>query len=175
MLGAGTSWPLAGVVFLFAPVGCQDATAVVVAVSTDLPCASGATLSTAIVAGSPTNYRTKAPAAKTTRCDPDGKIGTLVVVPSGASDEDLAVEVLTTTASKDPEACRTNPDGCVIARRALRFVPHDTLTLPIVLHASCIGASSACEDGLLDAGVPESGVTDASTPDAGKGHGHNGP
>ncbi len=179
MHNAGKTGPLATLLFLLASAGCQDATAVIVAVSTDIPCTPGATLSTAIAAGSPTNYLTKAPAVKTTRCDSDGKIGTLVVVPSGSSDEDLAIEVLTTTVAKDPETCRTSPAGCVIARRALRFVPHDTLTLPVVIHASCLGASSVCEDGMFDsfdAGAPESGVADAaaSKPEAGGGHGHGG-
>lgn len=162
---------------LLAPIGCQDATAVMVDVSTDIPCTRGATLSTAITAGTPADYRTKTPAAKTTRCDADGKIGTLVLVPSGTTDEELAVEVATTTLAKDPIACRTDPAGCIIARRALRFVPHQTTTLPIVLHATCLGAPSACEDVSFDAGVPDSGVPDGATmskPDSGKGHGGGG-
>lgn len=158
--------------------GCQGATGVMLEVTTDIPCEGAKTVRTAIRGGLPADYRSTAPLALTTHCDSAGKIGTLVLVPSGDESAALAVEVTTALASKDPSTCRTDPRGCVFVRRALHYVPHQVLYLPVVVEAACVGVvcgeGQTCEGGrcasasnVVDGGA----VADAGgmTPDAGAG------
>lgn len=78
----------------------------------------------------------------------DGVLGTLVAVPGGAKDEAVSVRVVLAV-GRDPALCTiASPEGCIVARRTLRYVPHENLSLPIVLYAACIGvpctADSTC-------------------------------
>jgi alpha-tubulin suppressor-like RCC1 family protein len=75
--------------------------------------------------------------AATSACK-DGRIGDIVLVPSGQGPE-IAVRVVADI--DDPSPC-TKADGykgCIVARRIIKFVPHTPLTLPIALDASCVG------------------------------------
>jgi len=121
---------------------CDAATAIVVDVSTDLPCSGASPMTTTIAVGDSTSSLDERPAvAATTRCDPaTGHIGTLVVVPSGANDEPVAIRVVTAI-DRSPDACLTSPSGCIVARRALRFVPHETIQLPILMGGQCDGVA----------------------------------
>ncbi len=67
-------------------------------------------------------------------------IGSLTLVPKDDRSAPLAVRVVMTTNGRDPREC-TDKDatGCVISRRALAFVPHTSLSLPIRLSERCIG------------------------------------
>lgn len=70
---------------------------------------------------------------------PDGAVGTLVSVPRGDRDAALAVKVVMGIA-RDPRDClAANYAGCIVARRRLRYVPHERLTLPVPLYARCEG------------------------------------
>lgn len=122
-------------------VGCQGATGVMLEVSTDIPCESAKTVTTAIYAGSSVDHQSRSPAAVTTHCDPQGRIGSLVLVPSEDRSGALAIEVTTALAGKDPLTCAADASGCVVARRVLHYVPHEMLVLPVVMETACVGVS----------------------------------
>lgn len=188
---------------LWAPCACQGATAIVVDVTTDLPCGTprAAHVTTTISVGPLSGLDGRPPSATTTRCDPKtGRIGSLVVVPSGADDAEVAVRVLTAV-DRTPAECdlagASDPRGCIVARRALRFLPHDTLEVPIAITEACDGvvcasdetcsdggcapatmdsspscaSSGTCDDGGSDAGASGPGPVPAPTADAGGGGG----
>src|SRR5690349_1356867 len=117
---------------------CQSPTEIEVVVSTDLPCDE--LLGTGIAVGAPGVVDHSAFVATAQGCDGGGGlVGTLVITPSGLGDT-VGIEVVGNTVSPNPDACdRDSGAGCIIAKRALAFVPHTPLRLPIVLRQSCIG------------------------------------
>ena len=69
----------------------------------------------------------------------DGRVGTLVVIPGGANDAELAVK-LVMAIGRDPRECSSvDSRACITARRRLRYVPSTPLRLPIVLYSRCVG------------------------------------
>jgi len=74
----------------------------------------------------------------TSRCDEQGTIGSLVVVPSGAKDEQLGIRVVAGV-TRNPEQCaEQNYEGCIVARRSVRFTPHESLELTVELARDCV-------------------------------------
>jgi hypothetical protein len=127
----------------FAP-SCLAPTQVELELTTDVPCDEVGGVS--ITVGLPGSLETKPPAAVSLICRDDGTLGTLVVVPSGERDAELAVRVVAGR-NLEVEQCEppdygpqgTPETGCIVARRTLRFLPHEPLVLPIVLRAVCVG------------------------------------
>ncbi len=118
--------------------GCRAPTQVTVEVTTDLPCAEHG--GTAITVGRVGAMEAKSPAAVTSRCGADGWVGSLVLVPSGEADTEVAFKVA--TGSLHPvEECLHPPYGarCIIARRSLRYLANTSLTVPVVMRAACAG------------------------------------
>lgn len=73
----------------------------------------------------------------------DGFIGTLTVIPESGDDGFVALKVVMGV-RRETRAC-TPPqyEGCIVARRRVRYVPHERLRLPISLYAQCIDV--ACD------------------------------
>jgi hypothetical protein len=119
--------------------GCRSPTQITVEVTTDVKCAD--IRATTFTVGDLTGLDTRPLTSSTDRCDPAlSRIGSLVIVPSGANDDTVAIRVVVGL-GKDPSLC-VPPNygpGCIVARRALRFIPHESLTLPIFMAASCNG------------------------------------
>jgi hypothetical protein len=135
----------AGFLFVGAFGGCQPATAIVLDVTTDVSCGGSLTggVATSITVGRIADVDQRPPATTVTHCDSaTGRIGSLALVPSGAEDAEVAVRVVTAVAG-DLAACdaasAAGTQGCIVARRALRFVPHHTIDLAIVMSAACDG------------------------------------
>ncbi|MEZ4263202.1 MAG: fibrinogen-like YCDxxxxGGGW domain-containing protein [Polyangiaceae bacterium] len=118
---------------------CRAPTQIVVELRTDVPCAD--VRGTSLAVGPLAALEDREPVARTAACDAgSGRIGSLVIVPSGGPDEAVAIKTVLAF-GRDPSECRP-PDygpGCVVARRALRFIPGQTLTVPLLLSASCSG------------------------------------
>lgn len=128
--------------------GCRTPTQLTVEVTTDVPCAEirGTTITVSKVLGLESTR-----AASTSTTCVGGRIGALVVVPSGARNADLAIKVVTGVRS-DPAACAPpSYAGCMVARRALRFLEHDELLVPVVMRRSCLdvpcGEDQTCVQG----------------------------
>ncbi len=103
------------------------------------------------VGGVDSNLENKAPALTSTSCDRNGQIGSLVIVPSGSKDDEIGLRVVAGI-GQNPEDCATHQyNGCIVARRSLRFSPHSTIDIDITLTGDCrgVGCDTAhtCVDG----------------------------
>jgi hypothetical protein len=130
--------------------GCRTPTQVTLEISTDLDC--GELQGTTITVGTLDSIECSPEATETFQCEA-GRIGSLVVVPSGALNEEFAVKVVTGVTLPPPvpdatcTASSNPPDylGTIVARRALRFIPHTELTLPIVMQRACEGVACVAD------------------------------
>lgn len=117
--------------------GCADPTQVTVVLTTDVPCdrLRGVTIAVGGAGEDPA-----APSTSTTSCDADGHLGTIVLVPRGARDSVLKVE-LVAGIDRQPEWCAAPSfgAGCIAARRVLSYIPQSPLVLPVAMRASCNG------------------------------------
>jgi hypothetical protein len=155
---------------------CREPTQITLALRTDAQCVD--VLGTTITVGELGRLEERPEAATTDRCDPgSGKIGTLVVVPSGANDAEVAMRVVTGV-GKSPEQCVKDGylGGCIVARRAIRYLPHTPLEMPILMSVDCIdipcGATETCFKGKcvpanVDPEKCEQGNCDPVLPDGG--------
>lgn len=138
---------------------CREPTQVTLELSTDLSCSSAdpdPLDETSIYVGTPQEMAGPlsglSPAAVTHGCmaGKDGRIGSIVVVPSGSDDERFALRVVAGRRSSD---CTNDLlSGCIEARRTLGFVPHTPLFLPLALNETCENvvcpsAGDTCVDG----------------------------
>jgi hypothetical protein len=129
---------------------CRDPAELTIAVSTDAKCSDVG--STTITVGHLNDIETQAATSSTTACNPsDGSIGTLVITPSG-SDTDLVAFKVVTGIRQGAEQC-TAPDykGCIVARRAIQYIPHTPLRVDVPMDLSCLdvpcGATNTCVNG----------------------------
>jgi hypothetical protein len=140
-------------------VGCRSATQIEVQVTTDLPCGranGGASLTSGTLL-----EIEGAPPTTTSRTCTDGKLGSVVLVPSDADDAKVAFKVIAGIDGQDAEECKAPNYGpkCIVARRALRFEAHTPLTVPVTMRLSCAGIAcdptqtcvqGACVDATID-------------------------
>jgi hypothetical protein len=134
-------------------VSCRDATEITLHVHTNLLCTDPARWKgVAVYAGaSGSDIESKAPALTTTACDVNGEIGTLVVVPSGSKDAEVALRVVAGIDVKPEECAARHYAGCIVARRTVRFNAHDSVDLDVELTSDCVNLgcdeSHTCVDG----------------------------
>jgi hypothetical protein len=125
---------------------CRDPTQITVEVTTDVKCSD--LRGTTFTVGELSTLDERPLTTTTTQCDPAlTRIGSMVIVPSGDNDDTVALRVVVGL-GKDPADCKP-PDfgpGCIVARRALRFVPHRSLTLPIFMATACDGIACGATD-----------------------------
>ena len=168
-----------------AALGCKEPTQITIEVTTDVPCSSATALrGTNIVVGvlgADGGIEDRPPTSSRTHCA-DGYIGSLVVVPSGSNDSPIAFRVTTGIGKSVDDCPSSGGPGCIVARRALRFLPSTKLEVPIVMRGRCEGVvcdpTSTCVKGqCVSATVPDpatcaapGGCTEealAPSPDAG--------
>ncbi len=129
---------------------CREPTQIVVSLSTNVDC-SGKTSPTfegahvAVFQGEAVLDGSEAPLAKSA-CT-TGALGSIAVVP-GASGDEASVRIraaarlggVTGATAKEARDCFTTmgPD-CVVSSRTLRFVRHQSLSIPIFLDSACAG------------------------------------
>lgn len=166
---------------------CLDPTQVTVTLSTDVDCPVVARdLASVQVASS--HVQT---GSCTTGAGPHGtnRVGDLVLVPSSSPDNAFVVTAVLGVSRPTDQCDVAQPTGCIVARRAIRYISHTSLRLPIELQVSCLGVACApnqtcshgsCVDATIDpntcsngdcpspdGGAPDASVVDASpTPDA---------
>jgi hypothetical protein len=126
-----------------ATLGCREPTEVVLEISTDVPCTPSIT--TEIRAGRLLqDVETKPPATSTTACDPSGRVGSIVAIPSDDDKASVAFKVVTAFgpgSSADACAADARGHGCIVARRALGFIPHTKLVVPVAMRTQCAGVT----------------------------------
>jgi len=124
----------ASIALIFA-IGCRTPTQVTIEVKTDQPCS--AITGTSIAVGSLADLETAPNRATKASCI-DGKVGTLVVVPSAGKGDEIAIRVVTGV-GVDPNTCKTpSYGGCIVARRALHFIPHTELKVQVTMRGTCL-------------------------------------
>lgn len=126
-------------------VSCRGATQIMVDIRTNVPCANPSQWQgIAVYAGSPgLDVETKDPSSTSAACDPDGHVGSIVLVPNGAKDGTVAIRVVAGL-TRPPEQCAAaGYKGCIVARRTVTFIAHEALDLTIALTADC--ADQACD------------------------------
>lgn len=174
---------LGGAAALLALVSCRSPTQISIEVSTNVPC--GSWQGAAVAVGQlGTELETKPAATTSTYCDSNGYLGTVVAVPSGADNASVGFRIVGAV-TETLEACTEDASGsgCIVARRALNFIPHDSLAVSVPLLSSCEGivcdpestcvqgtcksatiadpsacASSACGESALGSGTNDGGT-----------------
>lgn len=158
---------------------CYSSTEIQLAIDTDVSCAVVRERGVSVfVAATPGALHDTGPVATTHECTegPSGaEIGTLTLVPSGARDERFALEIVTGV-DRTTEDCFPDTSGCIVARRAPRYIAHTSVRLPVRLSTRCKNArcapSETCDD---DTGrcVPVEGCGDdgCSEPEGGTADG----
>jgi hypothetical protein len=147
---------------------CRNPTEIELDIWTNVPCTDSIQWQgVAVYTGEPgLDLEAKAPAMASPACDSAGHVGTLVVTPSGPDNEQVGIRVVAGLA-REPEDCGANGyAGCIVARRTLNYVPHETTPLRIDLDSSCIGHACdllhTCVDGACDDARVASPPGDAS-------------
>lgn len=165
------SWA-AALALATAVLACRDPTQVTLEVSTDVACTE---LDGTRISVGPPGDPANAKVIETTLCDADQNIGSLVVTPASEDNASIAFEVV---AAVDGALVDCAPEGprCIVARRALQYLPNTRLTLPIVLRQACIGVECApdetCANGkCVPAEIDPHQCTGSGCPDPGTGGG----
>lgn len=140
-----------GVVLFAAPLGCLDPTEALVEISTDA-CAD--LHSTGITAGLVGDIETAPYGTTTSVCEGQGEIGSIVLLPpEGEREAPFAFKVVGSLGLPVAETCKAPEYGprCIVARRAMRFVPHNPFRIPVHLSQACAGVlcpeAQTCVDG----------------------------
>jgi hypothetical protein len=137
---------LTSTVVALASIDCATATSIVVDVWSEVPCDKRAIV-LVMVGGSLMELPMKAPASQSTRCTPNGtmvEMGTIVLVPRRSTDETIAFAAMTRGDDRSPEACLQVPDGCIVAKREITFVPRTQVRMRVDLRVACLGIR--CDD-----------------------------
>lgn len=144
--GNGRRWLRSSVLVLalvLSATSCRSATEIVLKIDTDLPCTDPAQWrGVAVYLGTP-GALLEQPTLVTSECDARGYVGSVVVAPSGDKDALVGVSVVAGV-SRNPEECEAAQyGGCIVARRALRYTPHESLELRVSLLEDCV--SQPCD------------------------------
>ena len=130
---------------------CRDPTEITIVVTTDAKCSDleGTSIAVGQLGDALEN---KPPAAVSSQCDSStGRVATLVVVPSGSRDDEIAFRIVAGVGKAVGDCTAPFGPGCIVARRALHFIPHTPLYVPVHLAVSCAGvpcsATSTCQNG----------------------------
>jgi hypothetical protein len=98
----------------------------------------------AISVGQPgVDVETRAPVLTTTACTGSGEVGSLVVVPTAGDDAEVGVKVVAGITRPPEECAASGYDGCIVSRRTLTYLAHQSQHVLIDLQRECIG--NACD------------------------------
>ena len=164
MRRGGERWSAAllGLAPLGVVLACRAPTQITVTITTDVPCErfGGSTLTVGMLGAIETQPATS---SKTT-CSGAGHIGTVVIAPSGSKD-DLVAMKLVMGIGHSAETCTPANDyqgGCIVARRALHFLPHEDLHVVIGLDATCTDFPCAASETCVDRACRPAVIDDSS-------------
>jgi hypothetical protein len=124
---------------------CLGPTEIMLDVRTDVVCSDRSRWrGVAVSVGQPgADVESRSPVLTTTACAVGGEIGTLAVVPTGSKDAQVGVRVVAGI-TRNPEDCAAQGyDGCIVARRTVAYLPHQTQHLLVDLTSDCLG--NACD------------------------------
>jgi hypothetical protein len=145
---------------------CRSPTEVTLELSTDT-CGSGYQGTSITVGRADESIEVVAPATVTRQCNGQD-IGTLVVLPHTSKDEQFEVKVVTGLDVPVEQCTPPAYAGCIVARRLMRFIPHDPLELPIELlnvckNEPCTATTTCVNGGCVSAVIPNPSQCDTPT------------
>ena len=116
---------------------CRSATQVTFEVTTDIACSEHR--GTILSVGRLSEIDSRPVSSSRAECDPKtGRIGSVVVVPSEGNEDEIAARFVLGI-GKSPERCVDDgfKGGCIVARRALRFIAHEPLVVAVPMRNEC--------------------------------------
>jgi hypothetical protein len=148
-------------------IGCRTPTEAFIDITTDGACHDVA--ETGITVGLIGDIESKDYGAKTQACEKDGTIGSIVLFPDeGDKEAPFAFKVVTSLGADVAECVA--PDygpNCIVARRAMRFVPHEPFHVPVRMTVACAGVTcpedQTCFDGTCHTATVDPGDCDKSS------------
>lgn len=121
------------VLVAFVAASCRAPTEVRVVVKSD---ACTPTSTTTITTGSLGDIETKPPGPTSSKCD-NGDVGSVVLQPSGEKNAAFAFKVVMGIDKPADQCTAPAYEGCIVARRALSFLPNEELVVVVDMRASC--------------------------------------
>lgn len=118
-------------------VACAPPTEIVVTVTTDVPCT--ASIETAVSVGLTSAEAESLPPSTTSSQCTNGRVGAVVLTPSSDRNGMVSFRVVMGITRPAETCAAAGYAGCVVARRALRYVPGRQLNVPIKLEDACRG------------------------------------
>ncbi len=79
------------------------------------------------------------PTTSTATCGARGRIGSIVSVPSDGRRDTVALKIVMGLGRPAEDCVPPYGPGCIVSRRALRYIPHTPLKVTVTLQASCEG------------------------------------
>jgi len=78
------------------------------------------------------------PTSSSPPCDPStGRVGSIVVTPSAGRDDEVEIRIAGGV-KRSPDGCRAGDlTDCIVARRALHYIPHESLVVRVDLRSAC--------------------------------------
>jgi outer membrane protein assembly factor BamB len=129
-----------GLAFAPALVACRSPTQISVTVQTDVSCTQVTT--TSFTSGELGAIESAPPTTESTRCN-GGHLGTLVLVPSEDDNAEVGFKVVTALNGETIDTCSgaaaANDKSCIVARRAIRYLPHTPLDVVVDMSTNCEG------------------------------------
>lgn len=120
---------------------CLAPTQITLHVMTDVDCAVVAKNGTAIYSGDPNVEPVVTSTSACTVQPALNDIGTLVLAPSGSRDDRITVAVVMAVEGegRSEDCAGRGYQGCVLAKRRVRYVPHEPLQMPVEMSLQCKG------------------------------------
>jgi hypothetical protein len=130
---------------------CRQPTQVTLDITTTVDCADiGTTTVSFTTLGM--ELRNPAPLTEAMGCKSQGEIGTVVLAPSQEDDSPLIFTIATVAVRGTTKCAPPNYPGCIVARRSMRYSPHDNVTVNVSMDQECLGvpcsATTSCFQGL---------------------------
>lgn len=119
---------------------CREPTQITARITTDVACSDNG--GAAVAVGLIGSLGDKPPSATVDPClqEPGRELGDIVLIPSAGKDDEVAIQVVMGFTAPVEECLGGQFDTrCIVARRALRYIPHTELVVPIVMRAVCAG------------------------------------
>jgi hypothetical protein len=131
-------------------VACRADTEIDLKVSTNLACSEWGGTAVSVGELGPA-LESRPPSTTSSFCDDAGFLGTVVAIPSGAENANVAFRIVGAVGQLVDDCIADAGAGCIVARRALNFIPHETLNVAVPLWKTCEGVlcdpSSTCVQG----------------------------
>ena len=151
---AGLGAAASAVLCVLVAVSCASPTQIVVEVFTDACPGSGkpeVVTSTGIAVGTVDDIASQRPASTHVGCESPTGVGTLTIYPSGANDDEIALKVLGGVEVAPDRCDPPGYAGCIVSQRTMRFIPHETQRVTVVLSLACLNREcpdgKTCDDG----------------------------